>query len=286
MFDLTFLDKAVYVDADMVLLQNIDDLFDRDTFAAAPDIGSDAVTNHFNSGLFVCTPDRKTFDSMRRAIGSIKSFDGGDQGFLNEYFPNADALDQSYNCLKRVFTELPMYYERDEAKVLHFVGVKPWHSFNETTTKFRRLEALWFEMLPDEFKLELFFATRSAPLAAETVMRRQYGDDFVEALELIRLRSAADRLTRNKRPLDVSDELFYAGDLENSILVSRAALSRNNTSSEHMFRVARSCHALEKFEMARDYIRMAISVSPGKEKYVALQKQLDDQVEFGVALRS
>ena len=47
---LTQYDKCVFLDADTIVLQNIDDLFERDPFAAAPDSG---WPDCFNSGVFL-----------------------------------------------------------------------------------------------------------------------------------------------------------------------------------------------------------------------------------------
>ena len=47
---LTDYDKMVFCDADMVVVRNIDDLFEREELSAVPDCGWPSC---FNTGLFV-----------------------------------------------------------------------------------------------------------------------------------------------------------------------------------------------------------------------------------------
>jgi hypothetical protein len=43
---------------------------------------------YFFTGVLVVQPSRQTFEDMMSKVGSIPSYDGGDTGFLNGYFPN------------------------------------------------------------------------------------------------------------------------------------------------------------------------------------------------------
>lgn len=74
----------MYVDADIVALRAVDELFDLNVpFAAAPDIG---WPDCFNSGVMVLAPNVGDFWSLHTLASSGSSFDGADQGLLNEYF--------------------------------------------------------------------------------------------------------------------------------------------------------------------------------------------------------
>ncbi|CAF4128065.1 unnamed protein product, partial [Rotaria sordida] len=53
--------KCVFLDADILVLRNIDDLFEREEFSAAPDAG---WPDCFNSGLFVYRPSKETFRKL------------------------------------------------------------------------------------------------------------------------------------------------------------------------------------------------------------------------------
>lgn len=58
------------------MLQNIDDLFEREELSAAPDLG---WPDCFNSGVFVYVPSLDTYRSLLDFALSKGSFDGGDQ---------------------------------------------------------------------------------------------------------------------------------------------------------------------------------------------------------------
>lgn len=89
---LTQYTKCVFLDADCLVMSNCDDLFERDELSAAPDIG---WPDCFNSGVFVFTPSLDTFNALLRLAESTGSFDGGDQGLLNEFLTAGVRVRQS-----------------------------------------------------------------------------------------------------------------------------------------------------------------------------------------------
>lgn len=133
-WELTEFDKVVVMDADTIALQNIDDLFERPHFAAAPD---SLMADRFNSGLMVLDPSAETFEQIQEALWHIPSYDGGDQGFLNLFFSDWYAMDVAhrlpagYNMHHFIFQFLcghPSLKEqlKREAKVIHYTVQKPW----------------------------------------------------------------------------------------------------------------------------------------------------------------
>ena len=76
-WDLAEIDRAVFLDADTLVLRNIDELFERASFAAAPDF---FLPDRFNSGVLLLEPSRETFAKMAEALATASSYDGGDQG--------------------------------------------------------------------------------------------------------------------------------------------------------------------------------------------------------------
>ena len=70
---LTQFKKCVFLDADAMVLQNVDDLFDREELSAAPDVG---WPDCFNSGVFVFKPSQETYVKLLEFAKKVGSFDG------------------------------------------------------------------------------------------------------------------------------------------------------------------------------------------------------------------
>ncbi|XP_077987704.1 glycogenin-1-like isoform X2 [Glandiceps talaboti] len=137
---LTQYSKCVFMDADTVVLRNIDDLFDRDELSAAPDVGWPDL---FNSGVFVFKPSEETYKGLLQCSVTQGSFDGGDQGLLNTYFGDWSTKDIArhlpfiYNMTaSRAYSYLPAFVRfGDDVKVVHFIGiVKPWQYTFDTSS--------------------------------------------------------------------------------------------------------------------------------------------------------
>jgi len=129
---LTQYEKAVFLDADTLLVQNSDELFDREELSAVPDIG---WPDCFNTGVFVFKPSVATFVALAQMAASEGSFDGGDQGLLNQYFSQWNSEDISkhlsfvYNMTLIAVYSYPPAYRRfgKNVKIVHFLGsLKPW----------------------------------------------------------------------------------------------------------------------------------------------------------------
>ncbi|XP_054441014.1 glycogenin-2 [Pteronotus mesoamericanus] len=130
---LTHYSKCVFLDADTLVLSNVDELFERGEFSAAPDPG---WPDCFNSGVFVFQPSLQTHGLLLRHATEHGSFDGADQGLLNSFFsswPTADIrkhLPFIYNLSSNTaYTYGPAFKQFGAgAKVVHFLGsAKPWN---------------------------------------------------------------------------------------------------------------------------------------------------------------
>jgi len=143
-WSLTEFSKCVFMDADTLVVDNIDELFEREELSATPDIG---WPDCFNSGVFVFKPSEETFEGLVRMAETEGSFDGGDQGLLNSYFsswslsPASHRLPFIYNMAANVtYSYLPAFKKfGQDVKVCHFLGaLKPWHhQFDELSGKVR-----------------------------------------------------------------------------------------------------------------------------------------------------
>ncbi len=84
---LTQYERVVYIDADCLVLTDVQELFALDVdFAAAPDV---FPPDRFNAGVLLIKPNAALMDDLREQASrkALPSYDGGDTGFLNAYFP-------------------------------------------------------------------------------------------------------------------------------------------------------------------------------------------------------
>jgi glycogenin glucosyltransferase len=135
LWQLTQFKKVVFLDADTLVLQNIDDLFGRPEFSACPDAG---WPDCFNSGVFVAVPSEATFHELLRFAANQGSFDGGDQGLLNAFFSSWSTsaaehrIPFTYNLtINAAYSYAPAFarFQKD-VKVVHFIGAhKPWNFY-------------------------------------------------------------------------------------------------------------------------------------------------------------
>lgn len=156
-------DRVVFIDSDMVCLGDIsrlveDSLNDRDIYAVPDDYTVEYERRYkdghkrINSGLMVINKrilSDSVFSEMVQMGIDGESYDGGDQGIINEYIYKHDIdvgyLDITYNMLKRVYyvgnwmrdeerESLTRAVEdrgtwkdnKSNLKLLHIVGTKPW----------------------------------------------------------------------------------------------------------------------------------------------------------------
>jgi len=156
-FGLTKYEKLVFLDADILVLQNIDALFECDHMSGV-DSGSMlpecANWTDVNSGLLVVIPNAAVFSDMVARIGRIGKLSSGgtadnpragsDQDFINAYYPDWSQctrlhLDHKYNMLhyhldryNRMFG-YGLESTGRQVSVVHFASyLKPWNLPVET----------------------------------------------------------------------------------------------------------------------------------------------------------
>ncbi|CAG04268.1 unnamed protein product, partial [Tetraodon nigroviridis] len=175
---LTHYSKCVFMDADTMVLSNIDELFDREELSAAPDPG---WPDCFNSGVFVFRPSLETYTRLLEYCSEHGSFDGGDQGVLNGFFSSWATADISkhlpfiYNLSSvAIYTYLPAFKQFGQnAKVVHFLGkTKPWSYTYDPKSKQISGDVLEAAMHPS-FLLGWWELYSSAVVP---VLQEQFGD--------------------------------------------------------------------------------------------------------------
>lgn len=145
-FELLEYERVTFIDADCVVLQDIDHLFEANGFLAAPDWGIE-IKSQFNSGLFCFSPTVELRDEIFSAISESESDDGGDQGFLNSVLRSSvKILPPEYNTLKRLPVYHPNLININDVKVLHFTGDKPW-DYQSMQSQYISLEKIWIEFM-------------------------------------------------------------------------------------------------------------------------------------------
>lgn len=136
--------RVVFLDADTLVLQNIDRLFGYPEFSAAPNVYESLGDFHrLNSGVFTARPSPATFDAMLRALDQPGLFwRRTDQSFLESYFPNWHGLPVFDNMLQYVWLNLPDLWSWTDIRVLHYQYEKPWQNHDKADS-LRVLIDLW-----------------------------------------------------------------------------------------------------------------------------------------------
>ncbi|KAG9007282.1 glycogenin glucosyltransferase [Tulasnella sp. JGI-2019a] len=129
-FRLSQFDKVIFLDADILPVRPLAHLFALPyAFSAVPDVGWPDI---FNSGLMAFQPGGDKFDEIMQIVRRKGSWDGGDQGVLNEWRGSDwNRLSFTYNTTPTAAYTYAPAYERfgKEINAIHFIGAnKPWKS--------------------------------------------------------------------------------------------------------------------------------------------------------------
>lgn len=149
-FGLSKFSKLVYLDSDMMVLKNIDGLFEKPHLCAvAAGYLENEDWTRLNSGLMVIDPQielpAKMFELFDRATEDVNALGSnkiGDQDVINAYYPDWPSrpelhLDEGYNLFS---SYLDLYIDKHgyqmpeigsnnlkDVQVIHFIGPKkPW----------------------------------------------------------------------------------------------------------------------------------------------------------------
>jgi alpha-N-acetylglucosamine transferase len=162
-WQLTEFARIVLLDADMLVLRNMDELFlldlgphdlaashacrcNPDKISTYPvdwqpenchyswqergDSAPEHLDRYLNSGLLVLTPDDAIFEQMSTEIATIddlSAYPFPEQDFLNEFFAKRwMALSHTYNALKTLPYQHSALWRWHEIKNLHYILAKPW----------------------------------------------------------------------------------------------------------------------------------------------------------------
>jgi alpha-N-acetylglucosamine transferase len=149
LWQLTDYEVCVFIDADALVLRNIDKLFDYPEFSAAPNVYETLKDFHrLNSGVFVARPSADTFAAMLKVLDQPEAFwRRTDQTFLESFFPDWHGLPVFMNMLQYVWFNLPELWDWKQIGVLHYQYEKPWEKDHPRSGELKPLIDLWHAYL-------------------------------------------------------------------------------------------------------------------------------------------
>lgn len=182
---LTEYQRVVFLDADMLVIQNMDEVFTlplKAGFIAAchacrcnpshiasypeswqpencfyswcEDMQMTAhppatLDNYLNGGFLVLKPDQAIYDQMMAqlaALADISDYVFAEQDFLNAFFHERWVpLHYGYNALKTLELQHPRIWDMAHVKNIHYIINKPWEKYPAPGDKWYVLHRLWWE---------------------------------------------------------------------------------------------------------------------------------------------
>jgi alpha-N-acetylglucosamine transferase len=138
-------ERCIFIDADALVLKNIDRYFDYPEFSAAPNVYESLADFHrLNSGVFVATPSLRTFEAILAKLDTPDAFwPRTDQTFLQDFFPEWHGLPVTMNMLQYVWFTMPALWDWSSIGVLHYQYEKPWEKDHPKAERLRPLINLW-----------------------------------------------------------------------------------------------------------------------------------------------
>ncbi|CAO96433.1 glycosyltransferase family 8 protein [Erwinia tasmaniensis] len=179
---LTEFERVAFLDADMLVTQNMDELFSLSlpagTLAAChacrcnPNgIASypadwrpencfyswctgvdhvqqlDKVDNYLNGGFLLLTPDKTVFAEMLAqlsALDDLSDYLFAEQDFLNQFYRGRwQPLPWIYNALKTIPHQHPAAWDISRVKNIHYILDKPWQKQPDKADPYYALDQLW-----------------------------------------------------------------------------------------------------------------------------------------------
>lgn len=140
-------DKWIFLDADIMVMKNIDHLFQYPHLTSALDgeyFNLWPGWDHFNSGILVIEPNQNEYDKLIDFINNEALNEKwrpneciADQEILNHYYKNwiykpELHLNKYYDIFAPYIQENQIQDIDDNCYFIHFVGRKPWRAFSKT----------------------------------------------------------------------------------------------------------------------------------------------------------
>ncbi|WP_425416666.1 glycosyltransferase [Oricola indica] len=145
LWELEQYDNCVFIDADALVVRNIDRLFAYPEFSAAPNVYEGLGDFHrLNSGVFTAKPSKATFAAMMQRLDRPDVFwRRTDQTFLQDFFPQWHGLPVFDNMLQYVWFNMPELWDWKSVHVVHYQYEKPWQADHPKRAQLQPLIDLW-----------------------------------------------------------------------------------------------------------------------------------------------
>ena len=167
-WQLAMYSKVVYIDTDVIVVKNMDELFDLPEWS----VPMDAEQDRFSTGMMVLEPKLKTFDDMMTKLKETRvSMELPDLLFLKEYFTAASSsgggrvniIPRWYQVYQEEFgSEYSTYLTKRQQRItifdprihgIHYPGeAKPWKKFETKMQRYSSGFCSWWNA--DEFKYD------------------------------------------------------------------------------------------------------------------------------------
>ena len=146
-FEMTEMDKWLFLDADIMVMKNLDHLFEHPHLTSALDgeyFNLWPEWDHFNSGILVIEPNKQEYDNIINFILNDALNEEwrpneciADQEILNHYYkdwPNKPELhlNKYYDIFAPYIQENQIPDVDENCYFIHFVGRKPWRAFTKS----------------------------------------------------------------------------------------------------------------------------------------------------------
>jgi lipopolysaccharide biosynthesis glycosyltransferase len=153
-FSLYEYDKILSIDVDMVVLDNLKDLFYKTSNGITGVKGynrrKDRLGNQINSGLFIVGSEylnKQTYNTLVQ-LAQV-GYSMPEQKTMNLYFYNKyDYVNKRYNVEKRMLGTKRYKHIINNPAIIHYVGLKPWQEHNRISKNekgYEELEKIWWE---------------------------------------------------------------------------------------------------------------------------------------------
>ena len=147
LWDMKEYDKIVFLDSDMLILSNIDYLFEYPDFSACrAGFFLNSTWTRLNSGLMVIVPNTETYEGLKKQLSNTilkytkEGKNVGDQDVINDFMPDwpnhselhlPEGLNMFFKYLslaKETGFSFGATEKEKRISVVHFIGaVKPWN---------------------------------------------------------------------------------------------------------------------------------------------------------------